>query len=248
VIINAKGLYYRELNRIIRDKINEGETKFKLINVNGQRYIGDGLSGKLKIEICGIAGNDLGAFMNGPEITVFGNAQDAIANTMNAGAIYVFGHAGDALCYGMRGGKVFIRDDVGYRVGIHMKEYKEQRPLLIIGGKAGNFLGEYMAGGALIILGLNLNNTNTGIAGDYFASGMHGGVIYTRIPVEEQYLGKEVKMFNVDDADIKFLEKNVTEFLKTFKIKINEIDLDYKHFCKYIPISKRPYGKLYVNA
>ncbi len=43
---------------------------------------------------------------------------------MNAGKIVVHGHAGDVLGYAMRGGKLFIKGDVGYRVGIHMKEYE----------------------------------------------------------------------------------------------------------------------------
>ena len=32
-------------------------------------------------------------------------------------------------------------EKLGYRAGIHMKEYKEKRPLIVIGGSAGSFLG-----------------------------------------------------------------------------------------------------------
>lgn len=245
MLIDAKGMYYKELNEIIRDKISKGVKSFKIINVNGQRYIGDGITGRIKIHVSGIAGNDLAAFMNGAEIIVQGNAQDGIANTMNCGKIIVHGHAGDALCYGMRGGEVFIKDDVGYRVGIHMKEYNEQKPALVIGGVAGNFLGEYMAGGILIVLGLNIENDRQVITGDYFATGMHGGVIYTRKPVCADFLGKEVKQFSVDDKDLKILTKYTSEYMHVFNKKIK---LDLKSFCKYIPISKRPYGRLYVNA
>ena len=55
----------------------------------------------------------------------------------------------------MRSGKIFIKGDVGYRVGIHMKAYENLYPVIIIGGTAQDFLGEYMAGGLLIVLGLN---------------------------------------------------------------------------------------------
>ena len=47
----------------------------------------------------------------------------------------------------MRGGKIFVKDYVGYRVGIHMKEYQHKVPQIVIGETAGDFLAEYMAGG-----------------------------------------------------------------------------------------------------
>ncbi|MBP7653446.1 hypothetical protein KA977_08490 [Candidatus Dependentiae bacterium] len=246
MIIDAKNLYYKDLNQQIRNKIIAGETHFKLINVLGHRYIGDGIGNGVKIEVEGIAGNDMGAFMNGAEIIVHGNAQDGIANTMNSGTIIVHGQAGDTLCYGMRGGKVFIREDVGYRVGIHMKEYKNQIPVLIIGGKGGNFLGEYMAGGILILLGLTIKSEKEYIAGDYFGTGMHGGVIYSRLEAPEKSIGKEVTKFKVDENDINILKTNITEFCNIFKIDFKTFDLS--KFYKYMPVSKRPYGRLYVNA
>jgi len=42
-----------------------------------------------------------------------------------------------------------------FRVGVHMKEYGGRKPIIVIGGKAGGFLGEYMAGGIMLVLGLN---------------------------------------------------------------------------------------------
>ena len=90
----------------------------------------------------------------------------------------------------MRGGKLFIRDDVGYRVGIHIKEYKDKKPVLVIGGFTQDFLGEYMAGGVLIVLGLTSQETRRTSA--FISSGMHGGVIDIRGEVESHQLGKEV--------------------------------------------------------
>ena len=46
------------------------------------------------------------------------------------------------------------RGNAGYRVGIHMKAYEDHRPVIVIGGKAGDYLGEYQAGGVLIVLGI----------------------------------------------------------------------------------------------
>ena len=36
-----------------------------------------------------------------------------------------------------------------------MKAYKEKIPVMIIGGHTGSFLGEYQAGGIIIVLGIN---------------------------------------------------------------------------------------------
>ena len=106
------------------------------------------------ITVNGISGNALGAYLNNASITVNANAQDAVGDTMNAGKILIHGSAGDAAGYAMRGGKIYVRDHAGYRAGIHMKEYKKKVPIMIIGGCAGSFLGEYQAGGILIVLGL----------------------------------------------------------------------------------------------
>jgi len=63
--IDAKGIHYRQLNEQIHNAIEQGEKEIILKNVNGQRYIGAGLSGKdIKITIQGVPGNDLAAFMD----------------------------------------------------------------------------------------------------------------------------------------------------------------------------------------
>jgi glutamate synthase domain-containing protein 3 len=42
---------------------------------------------KIQIDVYGTPGNDLGAFMSGPKMVIYGNAQDASGNTMNDGEI-----------------------------------------------------------------------------------------------------------------------------------------------------------------
>jgi glutamate synthase domain-containing protein 3 len=239
--INAYDLYYRDLNVLLRDINDGGVNKIELHNVFGQRYIGTDLAAKMKIDIYGTPGNDIGAFMNGPKITIHGNAQDCCGNTMNDGLIVVHGHAGDITGYSMRGGKIFIRDDAGYRTGIHMKEFQDKKPYLIVGGTAQDFLGEYMAGGVLVVLGLNLkegHHYNTRFVG----TGMHGGVIYIRGKVD--HLGKEVENAELSGNDNLLLEKIVNEFCCHFNYDADGI-LD-QEFSKIIPVSNRPYKKIYA--
>jgi len=243
VTIDAAGLSFRELNLKLREEVACGAKKILLLNVCGQRYIGTDLDEDLSINIVGTPGNNLGSFMDGPHISVFGNAQDGSGNTMNEGKIVVHGHAGDITGLAARGGKIFVRDDVGYRAGIHMKEYEQKRPALVIGGTAQDFLAEYMAGGVLILLGLNLKEGEYHRA-SYIGTGMHGGVIYIRGAVDEWQLGKEVGVAELTDDDYQLLGQYVSEYAAYFDCDVSEIMSG--HFIKLYPRYLRPYGRLYA--
>jgi len=243
VTIDAKGIFYRELNAKLRKAVSNGTQKIELRNVYGQRYIGTNLDKPVEIEIFGTPGNDLGAFMDGPRIIVHGNAQDGCGNTMNNGEIIIHGHAGDILGLSARGGKIFIREDVGYRAGIHMKEYQDKKSMVVIGGTAQDFLGEYMAGGIMILLGLDLKEGERHKA-NFIGTGMHGGAIYIRGDIEEFQLGKEVGVAEPDENDNSVLKKIIGEFAYYFDYKAEEI-LKHK-FIKLFPLYLRPYGRLYA--
>ena len=243
VKIDASGIFYRELNARLRDAVSKGAQRIELRNVCGQRYIGTNLDKPVEIEIFGTPGNDLGAFMHGPRIIVRGNAQDGCGNTMDEGEIVIHGHAGDILSLSARGGKIFVRDDVGYRAGIHMKEYGEKKPILVIGGTAQDFLGEYMAGGILILLGLNLNEGQHHKA-NFIGTGMHGGVIYLRGSVDSYQLGKEVGVAELEEKDYQTLGEFLGEFASHFGCDAKKI-LEHK-FIKLFPRWLRPYGTLYA--
>ncbi len=243
VKIDASGIFYRELNGRLRDAVAKGAHRIELHNVCGQRYIGTDLNRPVEIEIFGTPGNDLGAFMDGPRIIVRGNAQDGCGNTMNEGEIVIHGHAGDIIGLSARGGKIFVRDDAGYRAGIHMKEYGDKKPVLVIGGTAQDFFGEYMAGGILILLGLNLNEGQHHKA-NFIGTGMHGGVIYLRGSVDDYQLGKEVGVAELEEKDSQILQKLLGEFASHFGYDAKKI-LEHK-FTKLFPRWLRPYGRLYT--
>ena len=232
ITIDARGVHFAELNKKIKQVINEYKDERVLIvlkNVLGQRYIGDGISGDISARIYGTPGNDLGAFMDGPTIEVFGNGQDGIGNTMNSGTIIVHGDCGDIAGYSMRGGSIYVRGNVGWRSGIHMKSYLDKFPVIVVGGRAGNFLGEYMAGGIIIVLGLNDNT------------------IYIRENVKDYKLGKEVKSMDLDENDRMLLSMYINNFCDFFNLSYTLFtDRDFKNFIKLAPYSHRPYGKLYA--
>jgi glutamate synthase domain-containing protein 3 len=243
VKIDASGVFYRELNARLRDAVSKGAHRIELRNVCGQRYIGTGIGRPVEIEIFGTPGNDLGAFMDGPRIIVRGNAQDGCGNTMNEGEIVIHGHAGDVIGLSARGGEIFVRDDVGYRAGIHMKEYSGKKPVLVIGGTAQDFFGEYMAGGILILLGLNLSEGEHHKA-NFIGTGMHGGVIYLRGSAEDYQLGKEMGVTGLEEKDYQILQEFVGKFAYHFGYDTKRI-LEHR-FMKLFPRWLRPYGRLYA--
>jgi glutamate synthase domain-containing protein 3 len=156
----------------------------------------------------------------------------------------VDGLAGDVVGYAMRGGSIYIKGDVGYRVGIHMKSYLEKVPTIVIGGKAGDFLGEYMAGGIILLLGMFSDKSEAPITGRSLGTGMHGGVIYVRGEVPEHQLGFGLNAKPCDGEDMKVIKKIVKDYAKQLKLDENEILSE--GFSKIRPFSHRPYGNMYV--
>lgn len=239
--IDAAGFYYRDLSLDLRHLVHAGIKKIELYNVCGQRYIGTSLKGDIEITISGTPGNDLGAFMDGPKIRVYGNAQDGCGNTMNSGEIIVNGSVGDIPGYAMRGGRVFIRGNVGYRAGIHMKEYGARIPSIVVGGTAGDFLAEYMAGGTIVLLGLNLEARQFHKS-MHVGTGMHGGRLYVHGKIAG--LASEAVLEELTSEDLSRLQQLVTDFSRHFRYDPAQI-LD-REFYKICPGSGRPYGGHYA--
>jgi glutamate synthase domain-containing protein 3 len=240
--IDAKGMHYRQLNEIIHGASADGVEQIDLYSVLGHRYIGTGIVKPLRINIHGTPGSDLGAFMDGPLVEVFGSGQDAVGNTMGSGEIVIHGHTGNVTGLAMSGGRIFVEGHVGYRVGIHIKGYRDRCPSIVIGGCAGDFLGEYMAGGRITVLGIGRNGRP--LVGDYVGTGMHGGVIYIRGPVKKTQTGREVDILPLDDQDWEAVRTDVEEFARRFEM--NAAELLEGEFAKLAPVSHRPYGRAYV--
>jgi len=249
---NNRPLTYKELNEQIHKVIKNKPNKIILEDVCGQRFIAASLQGNLEVEINGLPGNDLGIFMDGPKIVVNGNCEDQAGNTMNDGQIIVHGEGGDVIGLSARGGKIYIKKDVGYRVGIHIKEYEHKFPVIIIGGTAKDFLGEYMAGGLIIALGLKFNDDGEivencqPICGNELGTGIHRGKIILRTEEDlEGRLGIGAKLFEISEETIADIKPFIEEFCQIFNIPQEMI---FKKPFKVIkPISKRPFGGNYCG-
>jgi glutamate synthase domain-containing protein 3 len=237
--IDANGKYFRELNNEIKEC---GDDEIIVDNCNGQRYLGSGLE-KKTLKINGVPGNALGAYLNNCDVYVNGNAQDATGDTMNGGRIFIYGNSGDATGYAMRGGALYIKGNVGYRAGVHIKSYGDLKPVVVVGGKSGNFLGEYQAGGIIIVLNLGgLSNP----AGDFIANGMHGGEIFIRNAQESVLnLSSRLVYAKAEKEELFEVSKHIEVFAGAFGFDFEEIMKG--SFLKITPNIKNPYKQLYVN-
>ncbi len=72
---------------------------------------------------------------------------------------------------------------------------------------------------------------------------MQGGTIYIRGRIE--HVGKEAKVTNINDADAYLIKNLVEEYSKYFNPELSVKEILSGHFTKIVPLSHRPYGKLY---
>jgi len=240
LVIDAAGMHYTPLNKRIRAAVAEGATRIVLENVLGQRFIANGLRGDVAIEIHGVPGGDLGMFMSGPRVEVFGNAEHAPGNTMDSGEIVVHGSAGDAVGHSMRGGRIFVEGPIGYRGGIHMKQYLEKRPVLVVGEYARAFLGEYMAGGTVLVLA---RHGGPAVAERGLGSGIHGGEIVVRGALDPRYLGVGAMAVQLDAEVRERIRPLIEAYGAHFGVDVASLlDDDYT---RVVPASARPFANKY---
>ena len=237
-IIDAANLDYRLLNEALRMTSSDCTIE----GCCGQRFIAAGMSGK-NITINGMPGNALGAYLNNANITVKSNAQDAIGDTMNEGKILIHGNIGDAAGYAMRGGKIYIQGNAGYRAGIHMKAYKEKIPVMIIGGYAGSFLGEYQAGGIIVVLGLHTDRRH--IVGNFPCTGMHGGKMFLRGDCKDILFPEQVTARYASPDDLAEIRGYLSEYCTDFGYSVEK--LLSAPFTVITPDSNNPYRQMYVT-
>ncbi|HOO89355.1 MAG TPA: FAD-dependent oxidoreductase [Syntrophales bacterium] len=144
--------------------------------------------------------------------------------------------------HSMRGGAVFIKGDVEYRAGIHMKEYLNSVPWLIIGGTAKDYCGEYMAGGRVVVL--NIGNRKVSPVGYSVGTGIHGGAIFVRGEVKEYQLGTGAIFADLDEADKKFLHEVFAHYAGYFDTDMSGIEPG--DFVKITKKGHRPFANLYT--
>ena len=99
-----------------------------------------------------------------------------------------------------------------------------------------------MAGGVILLFGLTLPEGEKCKA-RFVGTGMHGGVIYERGDLLA--LGVGTRVMDVGKRDMAVIESLTKDYCSYFGADYNKI-MSAK-FHKIVPLSKRPYAKLYSH-
>ena len=115
--------------------------------------------------------------------------------------------------------------------------------VLLIGGCAGEFLGEYQAGGTIIVLGLGQEKP---LLSPGACAGMHGGKVYLRCRPEDAVLPGNAQKQPAADADIALILPHLQSAARHFDWDLEQV-LQFP-FTVVTPVTHRPYKNLYTPA
>ena len=123
-----------------------------------------------------------------------------------------------------------------------MKQYKEKCPMIVLGGEAGCFLGEYLAGGIIVALGLDSDDIPVG---DFAGTGMHGGEMWIRSDKMPEDLPQQVVAEKADKKELEKIMPLISQFSEYFGVSVENITNNA--FYKLTPNAKNPYRQLYTQ-
>lgn len=207
----------RVLEHIIQQAIDHGH-RFIEVDAYGQHGIGGRLwragNDPVSIRITGQSGQRTGSlgFPN-TSIEIMGPTSDDIG-WLNAGAeIVVHGNASNGAMNGAAQGKVFIAGNIGAR-GMTMtkRNPRFEPPELWVLGSAGDYFGEFMAGGIAVICGIE-SSAEDCILGHRPFVGMVGGKAFFRGKAAG-YSQADARLVPLSDDDWDWLLTNIQIFLK----------------------------------
>ena len=206
----------RVLEELVQQAVAQGH-RYLHINAFGQHGIGGRLwqagNEAVHVKILGHPGQRVGSmgFAN-TFIEVLGPASDDVG-WLNGGAeIVVHGNAGNGTANGMAQGKVYIAGNIGAR-GMTMTKHNPRfdSPELWVLGSAGDYFGEFMAGGISVVCGHEGQNPDSVLGYRPFV-GMVGGKVFFRGP-HSGYSQADAKLVSIGDHDWNWLIENLKIFL-----------------------------------
>ena len=236
---DEKRIPSRVLEETIHQHAKRGNRKLE-IQAFGQHGIGgrlwDASPDKMYIRIIGHSGQRTGSLGTAnTKIEVMGPVSDDIG-WLNAGAeIIVHGGASNGAMNGAAQGKVYIGGAIGAR-GMTMTKRNPRfdPPELWVLGAAGDYFGEFMAGGIAVVCGLNAPDPER-VLGHRPLVGMVGGKVFVRGDAKG-FSAKDAKEVELDDTDWEWLSHG----LKTFLRKVRKQKL-------YEELSNRSQWKLFES-
>ncbi|MGB5983787.1 MAG: pyridine nucleotide-disulfide oxidoreductase, partial [Desulfobacterales bacterium] len=206
----------RVLEERLQMAVTQGHRQL-LVKAYGQHGIGGRLwkagDEPVLVKIEGPPGQRTGSlgFPN-TQIKIMGPASDD-TGWLNAGAeIVVHGHAGNGTANGMAQGKVFVDGSIGAR-GMTMTKHNPRfdPPELWVLGSAGDYFGEFMAGGIAVICGHEGQNPDNVLGHRPFV-GMVGGKVFFRGP-HAGYSQADARLAPLGEAEWQWLSTHMHRFL-----------------------------------
>ena len=143
----------------------------------------------------------------------------------------------------MRGGEIFIRDNAGYRAGIHMKAYKQYKPVIVIGGRVRQLSGR-IPGRRADFWCWYLHTDGRPIVHFFPCTGMHGGKMVFRGDVSSIRFPDQVTLHNATAEDMEEITPYVREYCRLFDRDAEAMLRD--NYTVITPDSKNPYQQMYV--
>lgn len=209
----------RVLEEIIHQHIQNGNRKLE-IDAFGQHGIGGRLwdtTEEIHLRVLGHSGQRAGSMGNAnTRIEIMGPASDDIG-WLNAGAeIIVHGNTSNGVMNGAAQGKVYIGGSIGAR-GMTMTKRNPRfaPPELWVLGSAGDYFGEFMAGGIAVICGHGCE-TREELLGHNPLVGMVGGKVFVRGNAKG-FSQKDAKQMPLSDEDWDWLQTDLKVFLEKTK-------------------------------
>lgn len=207
----------RVLEEIIHQQIRSGNRNLE-IEAFGQHGIGgrlwDAGTDPVNIRVIGYSGQRAGSLGNANTcIEIMGPASDDLG-WLNAGAqIVVHGHASNGVMNGAAQGRVFVGGSIGAR-GMTMTKHNPRfdPPELWVLGTAGDYFGEFMAGGIAVVCGYG-SQPKAPVLGYRPLVGMVGGRVFVRGSAAG-FSEKDAKQVPLSDVDWQWLESRLSSFLK----------------------------------
>ena len=114
--------------------------------------------------------------------------------------------------------------------------------MLVIGGRAGSFLGEDQAGGLIVVLSLHTDGRP--VVGYFPCTGMHGGKMVFRGDVSNIPFPPQVTSRPATEEDMAEFTPYVREYCRLFHLDPEQLLRDT--YTVITPDSKNPYQQMYV--
>jgi glutamate synthase domain-containing protein 3 len=194
--IDCDGKTTTEVNRNIRDLMNEGYGTIVLQNPRGMHSLGVGILSRLNLIIEGSTGYFATGLIDGPNVRITGRVGWSCGENMMAGTVVVEKNAGSTFGAAIRGGDLVCRGSVGSRTGIDQKG-----GTIIVGGDTGALSGFMMQRGRMVVCGN---------AGKNLGDSMYDGTIF---------VGGDIRSLGVDaveeektDLDRAWLTRKLTQY------------------------------------